>query len=45
VKDEENLSLVGKGKFRGKKGPSGGHTSKGEKKKVFNKIQCFSCHK
>jgi hypothetical protein len=36
--DEENLALAGKGKFRGKKGPSGGQISKGEKKKDFCKI-------
>jgi hypothetical protein len=45
VEDEENLALAGKGKFRGKKGPSGGQTSKGEKKKDFSKVKCFACHK
>jgi hypothetical protein len=43
--DEENLALAGKKKFQGKKGPTGGQTSKGEKKKDFSKIKCFSCHK
>jgi hypothetical protein len=45
IEDEENLALAGKGKFRGKKGPSGGQTSKGEKRKDFSKIKCFACHK
>jgi hypothetical protein len=43
--DEENLALALKNKFKGKKGPSGGQTSKGEKKKDFSKIKCFACHK
>ena len=44
IEDEENLSLAGKGKFRGKKGPYGGQPSKGEKRKYFNKNQmcCLS---
>jgi hypothetical protein len=45
VEDEENLALVGKGKLKGKKGPSGGQTSKGVKRKDFSKIKCFVCHK
>jgi hypothetical protein len=36
--DEENLALAGKGKFRGKKGPSGGQTSKGEKKNISARL-------
>jgi hypothetical protein len=33
VEEEENLSLLGKGKFKMKKGSSWGQISKGEKKK------------
>jgi hypothetical protein len=43
--DEENLALAGKEKFRGKKGPSGGQTSKRQKKKDFSKIKYFYYHK
>ena len=45
VSDEENVALAGKGKGKFKRGPSGGATSHGEKKKDMSKVKCFACHK
>jgi hypothetical protein len=41
TEDEENLALAGKGKFRGKKGPSGGQTSKERRRKISAKSNVF----
>ena len=42
--EEENISLVRKGKGKGKNIFRGGVTSKGEKKKDMNKFRCYTCN-